>query len=447
MLGGMSENFSARLCVFPYPDVEGSVHSVRMAEDEAVTTKIRPCKLFAEGSCPHGAACAFSHDADPDGDVDVPAGGGSGQSAFRSRRRGYRLDNDELKELDEGHIGPGSGGLLYGAGNRDDVFTVPPDSCMVFRDGITVLHLRCHKSSQVITHFGPLVPSVNSLSPSPQGEWFDSLAFGWSREHVAELFKGTEFSEFVEREGIDGYALAEIVARKEAFERLHPDWTFGKLCRLYKVITELTRKCDNEAVVFLPLAVDVDGMHWFKARSSVFDCLTIAYRHRGSISTHVHELRGVKLVSVGWSREREICLTFRSRVLLTHFLPSRDIGIAKSEGEHVTSLPTVSRVFCETLTKSFHYDLLNFSFTHDMAVLLPRSLRLAYKELLCIRKFCKDHPLAHFDKNLLVHLFKFVCSSVEHLCPVPLTVQELKYLAKLRKTPKTGFTNAHNWMM
>ncbi len=253
----------------------------------------------------------------------------------------------------------------------------------------------------------------------------------------AKLCKGTEFSDFVESEGIDGYALAEIVARKEAFEKLHPDWDFAKLCRLYRAIRELIRKCDNEAVVFLPLAVDLDGMHWFKARSSTFDRLTIAYRHRGSISTHVHELRGAKLVSVAWNTEREICLTFRSRVLVTHFLPSRDIAIARSERKNVVSFPTVSHIFCgAALAQSFNYDLLKFSFTHEMAMLLPQSLRLAYRELLCIRKFCKDHPLASFDKNLVAHLFKFVCSSFEQICPVPLTPEELNYLARLRKTPK-----------
>jgi hypothetical protein len=96
---------------------------------------------------------------------------------------------------------------------------------------------------------------------------------------------------------------------------------------------------------------------------------------------------------------------------------------------------------------SFRFDLLKFSFTHEMAMLLPRSLRLAYKELHCIRKFCKDHPLAHFDRNLLSYLFKFVCSGFEQLCPVPLTTEELKYLARLREPSPQGPPRARNYRM
>jgi hypothetical protein len=416
---------------------------VRMAEDEGVKVKL-PCKLFASGLCPHGPLCAFSHDAAPNGDVD-PAGevhpAGGGRRVVRGHRhRGQVEDEDE--ELRE---------FLAGVGGRngmnDDGFAVPPDSFTLFRDGIAVLHLRCHKSTQVVTHFGLLVPSNSLLSSSPsspQGDGFDTLVLDWSQEHVAALFKGSEFSDFVEREGLDGYALAEIVTRKDAFERLHPDWGFAKLCRLYKAISQLTRKSDIEAVVTFPLATDHDGMRWFEARSSTFDHLSISHRAHGLISSHVHELRGAKLVSVEWnSSEHQICLTFRSDVLITHFIPDA-ITIAGSMSKYVTSVRAVSRIFCGAVTKLFHYDLLKFSFTHEMAMLLPRSLRLAYGELHCIRRFCKDHPLSLFDKNLLVHLFKFVCASFEQHCPVPLRSEDLKYLGRLRKVPKEVLPGARN---
>jgi hypothetical protein len=396
-----------------------------MAEAEAVAAKL-PCKLFAEGFCPHGAACAFSHDTDPDQDsLETPLGCWSGAVQGPGNNKG-----DDIDELGAEFLGRHGLGLGHRWGHNVDL--VEPESCALSANGGTFLHIHFQKSSQVVTHFSVLMP--HSVSRPQDDYCFDSLALEWSQEHVANLFKGTEFSEFIEREGIDGYTLAEIVARKEAFEKLHSDWGFAKLCRLYKAITELTRKHDNEVIVLLPLAADVDGMYWFKAKSKIFDRLAIMYRYRGShFSAHVHELRRVKLISVAWSAGHGVRLTFRSRVLLTHFFPTHDIVIVPLDNTNVTSLPAASHIFYEALTKSFQYDLLNLCFTHEMAVLLPRSLRLAYKELLCIRKFRKDHPLARFDKNLVVHLFKFVCSSIEEFCPIPLTSEELKHVATRRE--------------
>jgi hypothetical protein len=393
-----------------------------MAEDKAKF----PCKLFAEGFCPHGLLCALSHDADPDRDsLEKPS-----RHWLRDVHPGY-YEGDEPSEFDAGYLGAGWGREEGWGSDKYNVTPVELESCVLSANGRTLFHLRCQNNSQVVTYFSVLMP-YSVLRP--QDDCFDSLALEWSQEHVAALFRGTEFAEFVAREGIDGYALAEIVARKEAFERLHPDWNFAKLCRLYKAITELTRKHDNEVIVLLPLAADVDGMYWFKAKSKIFDRLAIMYRYRGShFSAHVHELRRVKLISVAWSAGHGVRLTFRSRVLLTHFFPTHDIVIVPLDNTNVTSLPAASHIFYEALTKSFQYDLLNLCFTHEMAVLLPRSLRLAYKELLCIRKFRKDHPLARFDKNLVVHLFKFVCSSIEEFCPIPLTSEELKHVATRRE--------------
>jgi hypothetical protein len=395
-----------------------------MAEAEAVAAKL-PCKLFAEGFCPHGAACAFSHDTDPDQDsLETPLGCWSGAVQGPGNNKG-----DDIDELGAEFLGRHGLGLGHRWGHNVDL--VEPESCALSANGGTFLHIHFQKSSQVVTHFSVLMP--HSVSRPQDDYCFDSLALEWSQEHVANLFKGTEFSEFIEREGIDGYTLAEIVARKEAFEKLHSDWGFAKLCRLYKAITELTRKHDNEVIVLLPLAAEVDGMYWFKAKSKIFDRLAILYRFPGScFSAHVHELRRVKLVSVAWSAEHEVRLTFRSRVLLTHFFASRDVA-RMADRSHVTSLPAASHIFCEALTKSFQYDLLKFSFTHERAMLLPQTLRLAYRELLSISKFRKDHPLARFDKNLVAHLFKFVCSSFEEFCPIPLATGELGYVAMQRK--------------
>ncbi len=156
---------------------------------------------------------------------------------------------------------------------------------------------------------------------------------------MAALFVGTEFSNFVVSEGLDGYALMEIVTRKDAFERMHPDWSFAKFCRL---ITELTRTSDNVVVIVLPLVAPRDEMRWFKARLSVFDRLSISYGEVHSVvPSHVHELRGVKLTSVVWKSERRGSLTFK-------FIPGA--RRTNNTGDHLASLPGVAHIFFSETT-------------------------------------------------------------------------------------------------
>jgi hypothetical protein len=395
-----------------------------MTDDEAVKAEL-PRTFFGEGFCPS------SRDADPNrGSLETPLGCWSRAVPGPGYHEADELGGLEPESLAQRELGASGEG--YGYGSNCEAVPAVPHWCTLSNNGMAVLRVRLYSGTHA-THFGGLMPYSAS---HPKEDCLDSLVFDWSREHVANLFKGTEYSEFIEREGIDGYALAEIVARKEAFERLHPDWNFAKLCRLYKAITKFTRKSDNEVVFSFPLAKGRDGMSWFEARSSTFDRLSMSYGASEQVSCHVHELRGVKLVSVEWNNpkhEHHLRLTFRSNVLITHFVSPVPRLVGCSRGRNISSVPTVSRMFCNAVTKSFEYDLLKFSFTHEMAVLLPRSLRLAYRELLCIRKFCKGHPLRFFDKNLIAHLFKFVCSGFEKFCPVPFNSEELRYVARQRE--------------
>jgi hypothetical protein len=282
-------------------------------EDNNSTTGKAPCKFFARGDCRKGVHCTFAHTLD---NVDESPGDlfGDVQVTVDSDRLSTGNNtNDEPDNAARGWGGmPGWGNDRWAAPHSNNNYgRVPaqPHECMLESGGRTLFLVRADTNAQVATYFGTLMP--RSAMPHPK----NNFVFDWPKEHVANLFKETEFFDFIICEGIDGYALMEIMNRKDAFERLHADWSFSKVCRLYKAITELTREVENVVVVFLPLMAGEDGMSWFKAKSSVYERLSISYFGGGLLSSHVHELRGVRLMSATWNSERghQLCLTFRSK--------------------------------------------------------------------------------------------------------------------------------------